>query len=522
MDLDFIAFDFDDNDHVLVADHSSSPTPPNNPWEHRHDDDSGDRPKFSRRLASATSGGAHDLAAKIQAITSPSASSSPAADPLPADNSRNNGSSSAKRRRDDNGGTETNLLDDFVIAKLEDANVPVWSEGKDYSEDPSRRLHEEIVDFAAYMRSTPDETRLRETVLHAVESIVRSVWRTAEVHTFGSFVTGLYLPHSDLDVTVHTGQTQSDGKRCVYRLADAFRRLGTQEFCNLETIAFARVPIIKVVHTLSGFQIDISFNQSSGFVTAKYINDKLTQVPALRWFVLVLKMFLYSREANEVFNGGLSSYTVITMVLGFLESHPLVKERVIRPEENLGVLLLEMLELYGDLFEMRKVAITDQGFIPRSRVPMSSQDATRVPLVVVDPTNPANVLTVGSREAVPILHSFFSSFTLLARAMAICKAKKRAPKTLLGLILQYDARVDRRRQQQIELSREIYGYGEDEEQGGKSKGYGSGAKSRSLRAKVEQKMRGGKSGGGGKGGQQGRGPPAPAGKPHGGKYAQRK
>ncbi|KAI9219862.1 hypothetical protein BC828DRAFT_348908 [Blastocladiella britannica] len=151
--------------------------------------------------------------------------------------------------------------------------------------------------------------------------------------------------------------------RSIHQLAEVLRSK-SGEFSRVEAITGARVPIIKVVHTQTGIPIDISFNQLSGIQTADLVRRRMTQFPALRPLVMVLKLFLFCRELNEVFNGGISSYTVITMTLAFLRTHPLVAGGVIRAEENLGTLLLDWFHLYGYVQVPGRTAITESGFVP--------------------------------------------------------------------------------------------------------------------------------------------------------------
>jgi len=45
----------------------------------------------------------------------------------------------------------------------------------------------------------------------------------------------------------------------------------------------------------------------------------MKQYPVLSKLVLVLKQFLLQRDLNEVFTGGISSYSLILLVISFLQ-----------------------------------------------------------------------------------------------------------------------------------------------------------------------------------------------------------
>ena len=56
------------------------------------------------------------------------------------------------------------------------------------------RLHEEIEDFFQWMVPSPEEHHMRAGVVDRIQSCIQDIWPQAQVHIFGSFKTGLYLP----------------------------------------------------------------------------------------------------------------------------------------------------------------------------------------------------------------------------------------------------------------------------------------------------------------------------------------
>lgn len=119
---------------------------------------------------------------------------------------------------------------------------------------------------------------------------------------------------------------------------------------DIQVIARAKVPIIKFVCPLGQFHVDISINQANGLQAAQFVNRWLVKQPAIRPLVMVLKQFLQQRALSEVFTGGLGSYSVTLLVLSFLQLHPKLQRGEMAAEQNLGVLLMELLELYGKNF----------------------------------------------------------------------------------------------------------------------------------------------------------------------------
>ena len=136
-----------------------------------------------------------------------------------------------------------------------------------------------------------------------------------------------------------------------------------------------RSPMIIADYVGSGkLNVDISLNQTNGVSAGNIINQYLDVLPGSRELVLVVKAFLSQRSMNEVYTGGLGSYSVICMVISFLQVnvhlefvdipltdfqvHPKLRNSELNPLENLGTLLLEFFELYGRNFNYDEVGIT--------------------------------------------------------------------------------------------------------------------------------------------------------------------
>jgi non-canonical poly(A) RNA polymerase PAPD5/7 len=66
-------------------------------------------------------------------------------------------------------------------------------------------------------------------------------------------------------------------------------------------------------------KVDISFNMQNGVRSAKLITEFKERFPVLAPLVMVLKHFLLERDLNEVFTGGISSYSLILLTISFLQ-----------------------------------------------------------------------------------------------------------------------------------------------------------------------------------------------------------
>ena len=111
---------------------------------------------------------------------------------------------------------------------------------------------------------------------------------------------------------------------------------------NIKILDKASVPIIKILEIKTDIKIDISFNTLNGVKSAELIKKYIQEYPCLRPLVMVLKQFLIQRDFNEVWTGGIGSYSLILMTVSFLQLHPRIDARSMHTL-NLGVLLIEFL-----------------------------------------------------------------------------------------------------------------------------------------------------------------------------------
>lgn len=168
-------------------------------------------------------------------------------------------------------------------------------------------LHQEIEHFYEYMSPTKIEHRIRGDVIHRIERIILSMWPDAQVQVFGSYRTGLYLPTSDIDLVVI-------GKWSYLPLRTLEKEFLDQDIVEegcIKVLDKASVPIVKLTDKKTEVKVDISFNMCNGVKSAELIKRYMHEFPVLPKLVYVLKQFLLERDLNEVFTGGISSYSLI-------------------------------------------------------------------------------------------------------------------------------------------------------------------------------------------------------------------
>ncbi|KAJ8710446.1 hypothetical protein PYW07_009812 [Mythimna separata] len=321
-------------------------------------------------------------------------------------------------------------------------------------------LHEEIEHFYMYMSPTETEHLVRSTVVNRIRGAILALWPQARVEVFGSFRTGLYLPTSDIDLVVigeyralpyiltcAQGSTGRCGRVEVFGsfrtglylptsdidlvvigqweklpLWTLERELVVQDIAEKESIKVlekATVPIVKMTDKYSDVKVDISFNMSSGVKSAELIKQFKEKYPVLTRLVMVLKQFLLQRDLNEVFTGGISSYSLILMCISFLQLHP--RPERLRQPHNLGVLLIEFFELYGRKFNYVKTAIRVKNggsYVSKDEIQKEMNDGHRPSLLCIeDPLTPGNDIGRSSYGAIQVKQAFDYGYIILQQAV---------------------------------------------------------------------------------------------------------
>jgi len=308
---------------------------------------------------------------------------------------------------------------------------------KEYTCDPPG-LHEEICDFYEYMKPRPSEVQMRSDVILRTMSIILSRWPQAKVQVFGSFCTTLFLPTGDIDLVVH-GEWPSTP---LFSLEEDLRRHNVAIDGSIMVIDKTTVPIIKFIDKLTEVRVDISFNQESGSKSALLIQKYIEEYPFLPKLVFVLKQFLYERNLHEVYIGGISSYSLILLLVSFLQRH--ARQSAAEANPNLGVLLIEFFELYGRNFNYMKTGITvvEGGSYFSKEEKVGSSTAKNSLLYVVDPSNEPENAAGGCFGLWQVKQAFDQAFCMLHSA--VLSRENPVPKrdSLLSSIISVSKEVD--------------------------------------------------------------------------------
>ncbi|XP_023814284.1 poly(A) RNA polymerase GLD2 isoform X1 [Oryzias latipes] len=238
--------------------------------------------------------------------------------------------------------------------------------------------------FEACQQQSIDLER-KEVFRARLQEDIQSIFSVARLYLTGSSMNGLGCRSSDADLClVITGNKKPDPLSVLSRLRKLFRTLSYVEGTCLIR---AKVPILKFKEKGSDLEFDLNINNTVGIRNTFLLRSYAHADPRVRPMILVVKKWACHHQINDASKGTLSSYTLVLMVLHYLQTvrdpvlpslqrdHPdcfspcmeidMVPEGsthvppyISRNQSSLGELLLGFLRYYASEFSWDKQVIS--------------------------------------------------------------------------------------------------------------------------------------------------------------------
>ncbi|KAJ5782769.1 hypothetical protein N7457_004543 [Penicillium paradoxum] len=308
-----------------------------------------------------------------------------------------------------------------------------WFESTPAALHVGTQLHNEILSFYNWAKPQEFEHIVRADLVNRLETAFRNRYNGIKIKAFGSFASGLYLPTADIDLVLlsHTFlhrkiRTFGERKGQIYAFSAFVKSLNIAVPNSIECIASARVPILKWVDKLTGLRVDLSFDNDSGLLANDTFQMWKAQFPELPVILAVIKQFLLIRGLNEVPTGGLGGFSITCLVTNILQHMP---HGNVQP--NLGTILLNFLNFFGNKFSYDKMAIRmdPPGYF--SKYYFGNPDR----LTIEDPNNRDNDISGGTKEIQLIFRTFSKAFDTLKNRMEYLALVQGPNKSILGPII---------------------------------------------------------------------------------------
>ncbi|CEG42361.1 DNA polymerase sigma [Plasmopara halstedii] len=252
---------------------------------------------------------------------------------------------------------------------------------------PRSKLHWDLCEFAAQLQADSDARLPAQLAAQQLcTATVQSLWPRAQVRPYGSHVTRLVLPSSDVDLVICLPKVRRDapadaagvleGRNAIKETwqQNLARKLKQEPWVvrdSVKTLPHAAVPIITLLTAPPyNVRLDISFEGPghNGLATNDVVLALLHEFPPLAPMMLVLKSFAIERGLAVAYTGGLSSYALLLLVARYLQEHSdtmpngfanasrAVQHSLSTAQAGVadfGLMLMGFLNFYGNRFDPR-------------------------------------------------------------------------------------------------------------------------------------------------------------------------
>jgi non-canonical poly(A) RNA polymerase PAPD5/7 len=140
---------------------------------------------------------------------------------------------------------------------------------------------------------------------------------------YGSFATKLSMPWSDIDILISPKSGNYAGMEDILPKLDQKMRERPDIFADVKFIPTATIPVVKAICSLTfaSKKIDITIQDGkhNGLKCVELVKKYLKTYEALRYLILPFKQLLFNSQMNDPYQGGLSSYGLVLMIIAFLQ-----------------------------------------------------------------------------------------------------------------------------------------------------------------------------------------------------------
>ena len=236
------------------------------------------------------------------------------------------------------------------------------------------------------------QRKIKAELVNYFSSIVKIVYKDADLLVYGSSLYNLDIDISDLDLSISTKEDVT--------LIDLEKYLNNNnknnQFTKINGIFSASVPIIKLeidylkinndeikklyellketnyykkcdytenFNFMSRVSIDISLNSINN-KQIEFIKVSLSEYPEMRPLIKIIKKILQLKNMNNSYHGGMSSYCLFLLIYSYIKFYYRQIENNQNKEINYGFLLIGILSFYINYIDFNFIKIDPSLDIP--------------------------------------------------------------------------------------------------------------------------------------------------------------
>ena len=129
----------------------------------------------------------------------------------------------------------------------------------------------------------------------------------------GSCMSGTFLPNADIDIALFLYPVIANPQDVIERVIEYLTH-NSKHCKNFLALPNARVPVLKFV-VFDRIPVDLSIDELHGPLSVSAIKNIFSTMPYLLPAQLFLKLILYTKELDQPYKGGISSYMLILMLV---------------------------------------------------------------------------------------------------------------------------------------------------------------------------------------------------------------
>ena len=264
------------------------------------------------------------------------------------------------------------------------------------------QLRKDLNDYPIYIYHQNEKLNIVINKIYTIliNCIRNCLGENCQLKIYGSRATKMCLPWSDIDFVIETPFNNS-----FYNELELFYNYLKQNInWNITYIGSAKMPIIKIktneeFHNLT-LDISMEIYSHRGQQCVEYINKKIIEYSPLKPLTLALKTIFYNAHINEPYNGGLSSYGIILLIIYFLQKKR-NEGKDVYSMNNIGKLFFELLHFYKDRNNINQPLFITNNYLFSPFAQYSTNS-----LVIVDPLDSTNNVAKNARDLNKILYTF--------------------------------------------------------------------------------------------------------------------
>ena len=242
-------------------------------------------------------------------------------------------------------------------------------------------LNKDILDYQKFIKNHRDNyEEMNKKIIDKIQNNINKINRNYKAKLYGSRATNLCLMWSDIDIVICNEKKNRKLKEEInkeeeiesedmiddinYDFLEKLNDNLNNDISFVENIKYlnkAKVPIIKIKTTkeFDNTLIDITLQTKDhyGLKCVNLVKKLMKEYDILEILLFPLKTILKISELNDPYNGGLSSYALILMIVNFLEYQKRKKKEI--NKDKIGQLFYDFLFFYGGRMDTNHIDINN-------------------------------------------------------------------------------------------------------------------------------------------------------------------